>query len=93
MNSAEESAAQHSMPPDSRSVRSLHEQRVAAHCSYPASFDKLTPSEIAYLNAEHALCDLPDLGQDRDKTYRLGIMGGTFDLSLIHISEPTRRSV
>ena len=23
--------------------------------------------------------DLPDLGKDRDRTYRLGIMGGTFD--------------
>lgn len=79
MNSAEESATQHSMSPDDRSVRSLHEQRVAARCSYPASLDKLTPSEIAYLNTEHALCDLPELGQDRDKTYRLGIMGGTFD--------------
>ena len=83
MNSAEESAAQHSMLPDDRSVRSLHEQRVAARCSYPASLDKLTPSEIAYLNAEHALCDLPELGQDRDKTYRLGIMGGTFDPILL----------
>ena len=25
------------------------------------------------------LGDLPPLGEDRDRTYRLGIMGGTFD--------------
>lgn len=34
----------------------------------------MTPEEI-----ERAKCCLPELGEDPNRTYRLGIMGGTFD--------------